>query len=319
MPWQYFTVLNMSSQSLKKEKIIKLIQKTWDTPYISVRNQIVRKKFSLPEYHHSDGIGTKGIYHWQKRTFKNAVLDALAMNLNDLVIMGARPYAVVDHLLLPRDDKEIILEIIKYLSQECRKRNIAISGGETSYHNNLEGIDLSITMLGFIEKPRKNEFRIGDVLIGLGSNGLHSNGFTKIREIFGKKNKPEFTIPTFIYFDEIFPLIKKFDIHGICHITGGAFTKLKDLLNGADVKIIRNQKLKPQPIFYKIYKKGVSDVEMYKIFNCGVGFFLSAKPDDAKQILIAIKKFQSGIIGEIIPGNGKVRIESAFSNKIIIL
>ncbi len=308
----------MSSQNLKKEQIVKLVQKTWDTPYILIKNQIVKKKFSFPEYHHSDGIGTKGIYHLQKRSFKNAVLDALAMNLNDLVIMGAKPYAVVDHLLLPRDDKEIILEIIKYLSQECQKRNIAITGGETSYHNNLKGIDLSITMLGFIEKPRKNEFRIGDVLIGLESSGLHSNGFTKIREIFGNKIKPEFVAPTFIYFDKIFPLIEKFNIHGMSHITGGAFTKLKDLLKNANAIINRNHKLKPQPIFKELYKKGVSDEKMYKTFNCGIGFILSVEPKDANKILSGIKDFKSDIIGEVIPGTGKVKIESVFSNKKVI-
>jgi len=309
----------MSSQSLKKEQIIKLIQKTWDTPYISVKNQIVKKKFSLPECHHSDGIGTKGIYHWQKRTFKNAVLDALAMNLNDLVIMGARPYAVVDHLLLPRDDKEIILEIIKHLSHECRKRNIAVSGGETSYHNNLEGIDLSITMLDFIKKPRVNRFKIGDVLIGIASSGLHSNGFTKVREIFDKKAKPEFTTPTFIYFDTVFSLIKKFNVHGMVHITGGAFTKLKDILKDADAVIKRNHKLKPQKIFMEIYKKGISDEEMYKTFNCGIGFILSVDPKEAGRIISEIKNFKSSVIGEILPGNGKIKIESSFSNKKITL
>lgn len=309
----------MSSQSLKKEQIIKLVQKTWDTPHISVKNQIVKKKFSFPEYHHSDGIGTKGIYHWQKRTFRNAVLDALAMNLNDLLIMGAKPYAVIDHLLLPRDDKETILEIMKHLSQECQKRNIAITGGETSYHNNLEGIDLSITMLGFIEKPRNNKFRIGDILIGLESNGLHSNGFTKVREIFGNKIKPEFIAPTHIYSDTIYPLLEKFDINGMVHITGGAFTKLKNICKNADVEIKRSHELKPQSIFQEIYKKGVDDTEMYKIFNCGIGFILSVEPKDVNKVLSAIKNFKADIIGEIVSGNGKVKIESALSNKTIIL
>ncbi len=241
------------------------------------------------------------------------------MNLNDLVIMGAKPYAVVDHLLLPRDDKKIILEIIKYLSQECQKRNMAITGGETSYHNNLKGIDLSITMLGFIEKPRKNEFRIGDVLIGLESNGLHSNGFTKIRETFGKRCLSGFIAPTFIYFDTIYQLMKKFDIHGMVHITGGAFAKLKDILNNADAKIKQNHKLKPQKIFRQLYKKGISDKDMYKTFNCGMGFILSVNPKVANKILSEIKDFKADIIGKIIPGTGKVKIESAFSNKEIII
>lgn len=309
----------MSSQNLKKGQIIKLVQKTWKTPYVSVRNHNLIKKFSYPEYHHSDGIGTKGIYHLRKKSFKNAVIDALAMNLNDLVIFGAKPYAVIDHLLIPRDDKEIILEIIKYLSQECKKRNIAISGGETSYHDNLEGIDLGIAMLGFIERSRENKFKTGDILIGIESNGLHSNGFSKIREIFGRSYRSEFIKPTFIYFDEIFPLIQKFDIHGMVHVTGGAFTKLKDLLKNNDAQIRRSHKLKPQTIFQEIYKKGVSDKDMYKIFNCGIGFILSVNRKDAKKILSKIKKFKTDIIGEIIFGTGKVKIESFFSNKNLIL
>ena len=306
-----------------KKEILKLIQKTWKTPYISVKNHVVKKKFSFPEYCHTDGIGTKGVYHWQKRTFKNAVLDTLAMNLNDLLLMNARPYAILNHLFLPKDDKRAILEIISHLSKECKRRKIAILGGETAIHNDMEGMELSITMLGFVEKPKVNKFKIGDVLIGIASNGLHSNGFTKVRKIFGKKIKSEFIIPTFIYFDEISPFIQFAEVGppqilGMTHITGGAFTKLKDLLNRADVIIKRNHKLKPQKIFYEIYKKGVSDVQMYKIFNCGIGFILSVNPRDVDKILKEIKEFRTDVIGEIITGNGKVIIESAFSNKKII-
>ncbi len=302
-----------------KKEILKLIQKTWETPYISVRNQVVKKKFSFPEYCHSDGIGTKGIYHWQKRSFKNAVLDALAMNLNDFLIMNARPYAILNHLFLPSDDKKAILEIIGHLSKECRKRKIAIFGGETAIHNDMEGLELSITMLGFVEKPRVNKFKSGDILIGIESKGLHSNGFTKVREVFGKSYQPEFIRPTFIYFDTLFNLNKKFNINGMVHITGGAFTKLKDLLNNANAKIKKDHKLKPQKIFRELYKKGVSDEEMYKIFNCGIGFILSVRPEEVNKILSKIKDFKADVIGEIVPGTGKVKIESAFSNKEIIL
>lgn len=307
-----------STKPYKKE-ILKLIQKTWETPYVSVKNHVVKKRFSFPEYHHSDGIGTKGIYHWQKRTFKNAVLDVLAMNLNDLLLTNAKPYALLNHLFLPQDDKKAILEIITYLSKECKKREIAILGGETAIHNDMKGMELSITMLGFIARPKENKFKIGDVLIGIASNGLHSNGFTKVREIFGNKIKPEFIAPTFIYFDTIFPLLSKFDIHGMSHITGGAFTKLKDFLINADAIIKRNHKLKPQPVFKELHKKGVTDKEMYRTFNCGIGFILSVSPKEANKIVSRIKDFKADIIGEIIPGTGKVKIKSAFSNKKIIL
>lgn len=301
-----------------KKQILELIQKTWETPYISIKDDIVKKKFSYPEYHHSDGIGTKGVYHWRQRSFKNAVIDALAMNLNDLVVMGAKPYVIINHLFIPQENKEVILEIINYLSGECRKRDIAISGGETAIHDNIEGIELSVTMLGFVERQRENKFKIGDLLIGIESNGLHSNGFTKVREIFSKENRAEFVAPTFIYFDTVFPLMKKFNIHGMVHITGGAFSKLKNLLNNADAKIERKHKLKLHPIFKELYQKGISDEEMYKIFNCGLGFILAVKPEEGEKVLSGIKDFDADIIGKIVSGTGKVKIESSFSNKEII-
>lgn len=301
-----------------RKEILGLVQKTWKTPFISVKDNIVKKKFSFTEFAHSDGIGTKGIYHWKKKTFKNAVLDALAMNLNDMLMMNTQPYAILNHLFLPKDDRKALLKIIGYLSRECQKRKIAILGGETAMHNDMEGLELSITMLGFVKKPKENRFLAGDVLIGIESNGLHSNGFTKIREIFGKKIKPDFIAPTFIYFDKIFPLINKFNIHGICHITGGAFTKLKELLNGADAVIKSTHGLTPPKIFKELYKKGISDKEMYKTFNCGIGLILSAPPKEAVRILRQIKNFKADIVGEVISGNGKVEIASFFSNKKII-
>lgn len=303
-----------------KKQIIELIQQTWETPYLSVEEgvyPIIKKKFSYPEVDHTDGIGTKGIYHWQQRTFKNAVLDALAMNLNDLALVRAIPYKLQNHIIVPEEDERIV-EIIEALSKECRKRNIAITGGENSFHNNIDGLDISITMSGFIKKSKPNIFRSGDVLIGIKSSGLHSNGFTKVREVFGKEYRSDFVEPTNIYFDTILALEKKFDIRGMTHITGGAFTKLKNLLNNTDIKITRNHKLKPQVIFQELYQRGVSDEEMYKTFNCGTGFILSVNPAEAEKIISKITPFNADIIGEIIPGTGQVKIESLFSDKEII-
>ncbi len=236
-----------------KNEILKLIKQTWETPYVSVKEGVVKKKFSYPEYHHTDGIGTKGIYHWEKRSFKNAVIDALAMNLNDLTIMRAKPYALIDHLFLPKDDESAILEIISHLTDECKRRGIAITGGETAIHNNISGLEISITMLGFVENPKPNRLKKGNILIGIESNGLHSNGFTKIREKFGTKYKPEFIEPTNIYIDTILSLDKQFEIYGMMHITGGAFTKLKDILpENADIIIRKHHALRPQEIFFEI-------------------------------------------------------------------
>ena len=84
-----------------KKQILELIQKTWDTPYVSIKNNVIKKKISYPDIDHTDGIGTKGIFHWQKQTFNNAVLDVMAMNLNDLALMRARPYKLSNHITVP--------------------------------------------------------------------------------------------------------------------------------------------------------------------------------------------------------------------------
>lgn len=302
-----------------KKKILELIRQTWETPYVSVKGNIysvIEKKFSYAEVDHTDGIGTKGVYHWQKRTFRNAVLDALAMNLNDLALVRAQPYKLQNHIIIPKDDKEAILEIIETITEECKKREIAITGGETSIHNNMSGLDISMTISGFIKEVKENKFKEDDVLIGFRSNGLHSNGFTKVRKVFGKEIKTEFTEPTKIYLDKVLDLNNKVDIHGMMHITGGAYSKLKDLLENTDVEINRVHKLGPQNIFKELYKRGVSDEEMYKTFNCGIGFILSVSSEDANNV---ITELDTDIIGRVVPGTGKIKIESMFSDKVIEL
>lgn len=301
-----------------KEKIIKEIKTTWKTPYLSVKDSLVSKRFTYPEYHHSDGIGSKGIYHWQKRSFKPAVIDAVAMNLNDLAMVRATPYAIIDHMMLPKDDHVAILKIVSELAVICRENKIAITGGETAIHDDAAGMELSISMLGFVKEPVKNKFRRGDILIGIKSNGLHSNGFSKVREVFGKEFRPDFIKPTFVYLLEILKLVEKFDIGGMMHITGGAYTKLIDLLDeNLDAKIFRSHKLQPQKIFQEMFSRGVSEKEMYQTFNCGIGYIFSIKKNQAEKCLAVVKDFPADIIGEIISGSGKVIVESKFSNKIV--
>jgi len=241
------------------------------------------------------------------------------MILNDLAIVRARPYKLQNHIALPKEDKRPIFEIITTLVKECKKRKIAITGEETSVQNNINGIDISLTVSGFIKKRKPNLAKIGDKIIGIQSNGLHSNGFTKIREIFNGKFKSDFILPTNIYWDIIYKLNQRFDIHGMMHITGGAFTKLKDFLKGASAIIRKNHQLYPQEIFKEIYKKGVPDKEMYKTFNCSIGFVVTVTPRDTAKILLALKDFKADIIGEIIPGKGMIEIESMFGKKIIKL
>lgn len=303
-----------------KNQILELIKKTWHTPYVSIQEGVYpafKRKFNYPEIDHTDGIGTKGIYHWSRRTFRNAVLDALAMNLNDLAMARAVPYKLQCHLILPEDDNRAILAIMKNLVAECKKRNIVITGGETSIQNNMQGLDISLTVSGFLKSEKQNQFRVGDVLVGLASNGVHSNGFTTVRETLGNRSSEAFTEPTKIYIEILQAIQEKYVVHGMMHITGGAYTKLKSLLSKADAIITKNHSLKPQAIFRKLYTHGVTDQDMYRTFNCGIGFVLSTPKDDALKIVSGIKG--ADIIGEVIPGTGKVRITSIFSGREIKL
>lgn len=307
-----------------KKQILEAIQQTWDTKYVNVRKNIyptIEKKFSYPEVDHTDGIGTKGIFHWKKRTFRNACLDALAMNLNDLALIRAIPYKLQNHIILPEDDKEAILELIRVLSEECKKRDIAITGGETSIHDNIVGMEISLTVSGFIKNLKPNRFQVGEVLIGMESNGLHSNGFTLVRKTLGKEIEnyiDELVKPTLIYSDLILKLSESFKIGGMMHITGGAFTKLKDLLFKADAIITREHALDPQEIFKELYNRGINDEQMYKTFNCGVGFVFSIAKEYAEEVLSQIKDFKADVIGKVTKGEGKVKVESKFSDVEVV-
>lgn len=302
-----------------KHQILKLIEGTWDTPYVKVERglyPVFKKKFVAWEIQHTDGIGTKGLYHWQKRTFDNAVVDALAMNLNDLAMVGAVPYAIQNHIVLPKDDHGAILAIVKKLAYECKKRSIAMTGGETSIHSDVQGMDISITVSAFLEKRLKNQCKVGDVLIGLPSTGLHSNGITKVRELFGRQYKPAFTKPTRVYLADVLSILHKHKVNGMMHITGGAFTKLKDILSGADAIISQTVKQAPK-IFHDIYSKGVPNRIMYSTFNCGIGFVLSVPKSEVEPILKKLK--ESLVIGEVVKGKGDVQITSVFNGKKLVL
>ena len=114
-------------------------------------------------------------------------------------------------------------------------------------------------------------------------------------------------------------LEKKFTINGMMHMTGGAFTKLKDIAEHVDVEITRNHILHPQSIFQELYQRGVQDEEMYQTFNCGIGFIVSTPENEADSIIKEINKagFQADRIGKSVQGTGKIKIESMFSNKLI--
>lgn len=301
-----------------KQRLLELVESTWVSPFVRVRPGLYpmfERKFQGLEIDHTDGLGTKGRYHWVKGSFSAAVQDALAMNLNDLAMARAQAYKLQDHLVLPSDNHQAIIEIITDLARECRRRQIVMTGGETSIHTD-GTFDLSLTVSGRVLSDQPNRILAGDVLFGLPSQGIHSNGFTKVREIFGDETRAEFTAPTQIYSDLILSLLKTRNIHGLMHITGGAFTKLRDIAADVDIHISRHHQLEPQPIFFEMYKHGLADFELYRTFNCGIGFIFSVPSDEVSRMEQTAGVIQ---IGAAITGTGRVLIESKFSSQEVTL
>lgn len=313
-----------------KKRIQEAVQKTWKTPYAMAQQfpgwpyPVVMEGLSKPfgVVDHTDGIGTKGVLHWQHRSFGAAVQDAMAMNLNDLLVVRARPFKMQNHLTLVGDDHDAILAVITHLAHECKMRDIILTGGETSIHNTMQGMDLSLTVSGFVvHDPTNwpaNEFRAGDVLIGLPSTGLHSNGFTFVREHFGTLwSRRELTTPTRIYWDKSFPVVTdpKYDkdVHCMVHIAGGGFTRLLDYTAGLTLRVKRWQAR--NSIFEEIYRLRQDERFMYTRFNCGMGFVLSVDPTKADELVTLL---DGEIIGEVVyGGESRMVIESIFSQRTL--
>ncbi len=289
-----------------KESVLEAIKKTWQSSHCQVIPSypypyIIKTHNCKYEIDHTDGIGTKGLLHWRHRTFKNAVIDALAMNINDLLAARATPYKLQNHLIVPEDD-EAITEIIGHLAEECCKYGLVITGGETSVQNNLRGMDLSITMTGFLRKPVKNRFSTGDILIGLPSTGIHSNGLTFAREVLG--DDPDLLEPTKIYWD-IWPYLD--DVNGIVHIAGGGFKRILEAMEPNQGALLSWNK-RPK-VFDKLWERTEDSYAMYTRYNCGIGMVLSVPKENIA------KKLKGVVLGEVTDKPG-LTICSMFDGSI---
>lgn len=304
-------------------EIERIIRTTWDTKYLRVDERGIHKKkpfdYTAMFFDHVDGIGTKGMDHWRKRTFDAAVTDVLAMNLNDFCLARAIPTSLCDHIFLPTDDREAIVQIVSHLAAECNMRHIAITAGETAIHDNMNGMEISMMMSGFKRSVEPNQYRQGDILIGIGSSGAHASGFTRIHSVYDDwELLPEsITTPTLIYIDVVDSIDRVFGIHGMTHITGGAFTKIKRFLGTCDAHIGRSHNLEPHSIFWDLLEKGIPEKEMYQTFNCGIGFVIGVPVVKKSVCLSTLKeaKFNADIIGNVTSGSGNVHIQSKFSDQ----
>ena len=277
---------------------------------------------------HSDGVGTKVLVAQLMNKFDTVGIDCVAMNVNDVICVGARPVAFIDYVALKQPNETLIEEIARGLAEGARQSQMAIVGGETAVLPDIiagEGenaFDLAGMVMGVVEKQvLGNSIKPGDVILGVESSGLHSNGYTLARKVLLSKYSvdenaehlvqtvgEELLTPTRIYVRPVMELFKKkIAIRGLAHITGGAFTKLPRL--NKKVRYALDDLPAATGIFKQIQVDGNIDTEeMYRTFNMGVGFCVVAQKAVADEIIRTFGKHKMHCrqIGRIEKGSGVI-------------
>jgi len=281
----------------------------------------------------TDGVGSKILVAEMMNRYDTVGIDCIAMVVNDILCVGARPAALVDYLAVERPDPEVAGEIGKGLAMGAEMAKVAIIGGETaSLPGIIRNLDLAATGIGFVDVDRiitGEDVSPGDTVIGLESSGIHSNGLSLARRVFfdelelspedempGSSTSvgDELLRPTRIYVEPIMELIESdVDVHGLAHITGGGFGNLKRLRK--DVGYRLDSLPEPQQIFRVIHEAGVDIMEMYRVFNMGVGFCAVVAPDEVDEAL-SILGDGAHPIGEVTDRGSEVELEACTGETI---
>lgn len=257
----------------------------------------------------TDGVGSKVLVAQKLRKYDTVGIDVIAMNVNDIICNGATPLAFVDYIALEKTSKYMLNEIAKGLLEGAKQSDMPIVGGETAtlpdiIKGNGEGFDLAGTCLGVVKKEKiisGKDIAPGDVIIGIESSGIHSNGLTLARKTLGESDYPELLVPTRIYVKQILDLIEHVKVKGMAHITGSGLLNLKRLKKGIGFDLNLPE---PPMIFKKIMDTGVEIEEMYKTFNMGTGFVVIISEEDVNKALQILNKyFPSYVIGKVIDQN----------------
>lgn len=270
----------------------------------------------------TDGVGTKLKIAISSGKHDTVGEDLVNHCVNDIAVCGASPLFFLDYMAFGKLRSEVASDVIKGMVRGCRRNHCALIGGETAEMPGMYSrydYDVAGTILGVVERSRiinKNNVRKGDVLIGLASNGLHTNGYSLARKVLLKKYKLSAYIPELkntltgellkvhkSYLEEIKSITSKFKVHSISHVTGGGILGNTKRVVPKHLKIqIDWNSWKPNPIFGLIQKTGrISDNEMRKVFNMGIGLVMIVNKTDAQKISEQLKKqnHKNYIIGEI--------------------
>ncbi len=275
----------------------------------------------------ADGVGTKLKIAALANKHDTIGIDAVAMNVNDILCVGAVPLFFLDYIAFSKVAPRVLSQVVGGITEGCVQSGCALIGGETAQMPDIyrDGeYDVAGFCVGAVEKDRiidGSGIKPGDVVIGLESNGLHSNGFSLVRKVLSerelKNHSAELLKPTRIYVKPILSLLSTIDyrlstIKGISHITGGAFyDKIARILpDNLDV-VIRKGSWPVPEIFRMIQEKGaIADYEMYHTLNMGIGMVLIVRVGAAEAVVrkLASLRLKSGIIGTVVKGSRKVQL-----------
>lgn len=267
----------------------------------------------------TDGVGSKILIAELMNKYDTIGIDCIAMVVNDLLCVGAEPIAMVDYLAVDKPNPEIAAQIGKGLTKGAFEARIAIIGGETaSLPEIINNFDLAGAGIGLVDTDNVitgENIGEGDVLIGISSNGIHSNGLSLARRIFFEENGlkvndplpgynninigEELLKPTQIYVKPVMDVLKSgINVHGLAHITGGGFTNLKRLKKSVSYHI--DNLPQPHAIFKSIHSLNVPIEELYRVFNMGIGMVVIVPEKDSEATMKIIEKYNPVyIIGKV--------------------
>ncbi|WP_422772663.1 phosphoribosylformylglycinamidine cyclo-ligase [Plantactinospora sp. WMMC1484] len=283
----------------------------------------------------TDGVGTKLVIAQQMEIHDTVGIDLVAMVVDDLVACGAEPLFLLDYIACGEVVPDKVAEIGAGIADGCRYAGCALLGGETAEHPGVlrpHEYDVSATGVGVVEESeilRPERVEVGDVVIAMGSSGLHSNGYSLVRHVllgagrmrlesviedFGKQRTlgEELLTPTKIYAQDCLKLIAEAEVRALAHVTGGGIPgNLVRVLPDHVDAVVDRATWRPQPIFDLVQSKGrIEDQDMESTFNMGVGMFAIVSAEDADRALACLtgRGVEAWQAGEIIEGTGEVHM-----------
>ncbi len=277
----------------------------------------------------TDGVGTKLKLAFAMDKHDTIGIDAVAMCVNDVLAQGAEPLIFLDYVAVGKNHPAVVEAIVSGVAEGCRQAGCALVGGETAEMPGMydeDDYDIAGFTVGAVEKERLidcSKVKAGDVLVGIASSGVHSNGFSLVRKILtdnnldlnlkyegtGDKTLGEVLLtPTKIYVKQVHDVLKEVDVHGIAHITGGGFDEnIPRILSKGQGIEIKEGSWEILPVFRLLEKYGkVPHREMFNIFNMGIGMVLAVDEKDAPKVVEILTKAgeKASVIGKVVEGEG---------------